>query len=202
MRYRQALDGAFFNGTSTRVLRVLIRTAQPWLTGRAVARLAKAPPHRTAEVLRRLRSEGLVRKQVAGNTFLWTLNEKHPLVRPLRALYEAERRALAAQRETLCKTLRQAGGVERAVVFGSAARGDEHARSDLDLLVVAKNRAALRHLEERLNELRFDFRDKTGTRLSPLLYTAAEFRRKRGLGVIQAAEREGDLLVGPRGGER
>jgi len=130
------------------------------------------------------------------------LNEKHPLVRPLRALYEAERRALAAQRETLCKTLRQAGGVERAVVFGSAARGDEHARSDLDLLVVAKNRAALRHLEERLNELRFDFWDKTGTRLSPLLYTAAEFRRKRGLGVIQAAEREGDLLVGPRGGER
>jgi predicted nucleotidyltransferase len=85
--------------------------------------------------------------------------------------------------------------VGRALVFGSAARGEEHAGSDLDVLVVAANQRALSAVQERLSALRFDLWNEGGMRISPLLYTKKEFERKRHLPVIQAAEREGEELL-------
>jgi predicted nucleotidyltransferase len=138
----------------------------------------------------------MVRSVVAGRAYLWSLNENHPLVSAFRGLFDAETSALSRQRTRLRRALVQAGGVRRAVVFGSAARGDERAGSDLDLLVVAENRKALRRIEENLGKLRAEFWRDGGPRLSPLLYTVRDFERKRGLPVIQAAEREGEVLVG------
>jgi predicted nucleotidyltransferase len=132
---------------------------------------------------------------VAGRAYLWSLNERHPIVPALRSLFRAESNAIQRRKGRLRRILVQAGGVRRAIVFGSAARGQEDASSDLDLLVVVSNREALGRVERSLAELRLDSWGKGGMRLSPLLYTAAEFERKRHLPVIEAAEREGEELL-------
>lgn len=195
MRYQTPLNGLLFNSTATRVLRVLLTTPQRPQTGRQIARLAKTVPHRTSQVLARFQGEGLVGSQVAGSAYLWTLRDGHPLVPALRSLFAAERAATEMRKELLRRALRKVGGVRRAVVFGSAARGDEHDGSDLDILVVAKNRAALERIEEKLASLRLDLADQGGLRISPLVYTVAEFERKRNLPVIRAAESEGEDLI-------
>jgi predicted nucleotidyltransferase len=141
----------------------------------------------------------MVRSFVAGRAYLWSLNENHPLVPAFRDLFDAERSALSRQKARLRRALLQAGGVRRAVIFGSAARGEERAGSDLDLLVVAENRKALKRIEKNLGKLRAEFWQDGGPRLSPLMYTVREFERKSGLPVIQAAEREGEVLVGEEG---
>ena len=195
MRYQAPLNGLLFNSTATRVLRVLLTTPQGSLTGRQIARLAKTVPHRTSEVLSRFQGEGLVLSQAAGSAYLWTLREGHPLVPALRSLFEAERAATERRKQLQRRALRKVGGVKRSVVFGSAARGEEHEGSDFDLLVVANNRAALERIEEKLASLRLDLADKGGLRISPLVYTAAEFERKRTLPVVRAAESEGEALI-------
>jgi predicted nucleotidyltransferase len=195
MRYSAPLNGLFFSTTSTRVLRALVRQGERPRTGREIARLAKTPPHRTSQVLSKFEREGLVHCRIVGRAYLWSLSERHPLVPALRALFDSEAEAAERRRALLRRVVSEVKGVRRAVVFGSAARGEEHAGSDLDLLIVASNRAALERVQERLAALRFDLWNEGGMKISPLLYTAREFERKRHLPVIQAAEREGEELV-------
>jgi len=195
LRYAGPLNGLFFSTTSTRVLRVLVRQGEQPRTGREIARLAKTPPHRTSEVLSKLEGEGLVRSRVVGRAYLWSLSERHPLIPALRALFAEEAQVTRRRKALLRRTLGNVPGVRRAVVFGSAARGQEHAYSDLDLLVVAANREALKRIQENLAALRFDLWDEGKMRISPLLYTEKEFERKRHLPVIQTAEREGEELL-------
>ena len=195
MRYSAPLNGLLFNSTSTRVLRVLLASHGNPRTGREIARHAKTAPHRTSEVLSRFQGEGLVRSRVAGRAYLWWISEGHPLVPALRALFEAERGATRQRKELLRRTLRGISGIQRAVIFGSAARGDEHEGSDLDLLVVAKNRDSLRRIEDKLASLRLELFEAGGMRISPLLYTAREFEKKRHFPVIRAAEAEGEELL-------
>lgn len=195
MRYATPLNGLMFSSTSVRVLRVLMRRAPRARTGREIARLAGTAAHRTSEVLAKFEGEGLVHSQVAGPAYLWSLHEQHPLVPALRALFAAEAESTRRRKALLRCALRGVPGIRRALVFGSAARGAEHAGSDLDLLVVAANRGALRRIEEKLGALRVDLWSEGGMRVSPLLYTAREFEQKRGLAVIRAAEREGEELL-------
>lgn len=195
MRYRHPLDALLFSTTATRVLRALLRGGPQPLTGREVARRAGTPPHRTTEALESFRKEGVARMEVARRAYRWSVNEHHPLVGPARVLFAAEASAQQEQRDKIRRVLSSATGVRKAVIFGSAARGEEREGSDLDLLVVAANREALKKLEKKLWALRVELFDECGTRLSPLTYTSRVFERKRPLAVLQAAEREGEVLV-------
>jgi predicted nucleotidyltransferase len=47
-----------------------------------------------------------------------------------------------------------AGQIERIVVYGSYARGEARAYSDLDILVIAKEKSA--HLESRIRDIAYD----------------------------------------------
>jgi predicted nucleotidyltransferase len=112
---------------------VLADTTRP-LTGREVARLAgRGTQPAVAAALSRLVRQGLVHRQEIGGSFLHTLNRDH-LAAPAVLV-------LAGLRTELLKRLRAAVGEWElqpvsAALFGSAARGDGDADSDVDLLVV------------------------------------------------------------------
>lgn len=118
------------------VLEVLAQTTRP-LTGREIARLAKRGSERGVRlVLNRMAEAGLVDRRTAGSASLYVLNREHvaaPLVLELVRL-----------RQECFDRIRQAiGGWElqpvHASIFGSAARGDGDAHSDVDLLVVRRD---------------------------------------------------------------
>jgi hypothetical protein len=115
------------------VLVVLAGTTRP-LTGRRVARLARrGSVGAVAKALDRLASQGLVLREEAPPASLYMLNRQHvaaPVVE-----------ALALIRSELLGRLRQAFSTWsiapiHASMFGSAARGDGDAGSDIDILVV------------------------------------------------------------------
>jgi predicted nucleotidyltransferase len=85
-------------------------------------------------------------------------------------------------------------GARRAVAFGSYARGDADAWSDLDLVVVLET--DLPPLERAA--LLSDLFDAIPIGLDLLVYTPEEFRRgiERGLGVFERLEREGVTIHG------
>jgi DNA-binding transcriptional ArsR family regulator len=119
------LDGA--------VVAVLSATTRP-LTGREIARLApEGSQPGISKALGRLTDEGLVDRQEAGNALLYQLNRDH-LAAPAATM-------LADLRNTLIERLRkELADWElqplHASIFGSAARGDADAHSDIDLLIV------------------------------------------------------------------
>jgi hypothetical protein len=119
-------------GLRARVLGVLARTHTS-LTGRRVALLAEGSPAGVAQILDSLVGGGLVHRLDAGSASLYTLNHDHVgapavlLLANLRGELFARMRGRLAEFEypPLC-----------AVVYGSAARGDGSAGSDIDLLLV------------------------------------------------------------------
>jgi predicted nucleotidyltransferase len=120
------------------VLVVLAGTRRP-LTGRQVAERAhRGSQSAVAAVLDRLVDQGLVLREQAGRAYLHVLNREHlagPIVE-----------SLADLRSELIRRLRQ--DIESwetqpasAVLFGSTARADGDAASDIDLLVIRPDEA-------------------------------------------------------------
>jgi len=125
-------------------------------SGRELARRTGRSNTGVQHVLNRLVDEGLVDRQEAGRAFLYTLNHDH-LLAP--AVHE-----IARPRSQLVHRLRELLGhwekpPVHASLFGSAARGDGDASSDIDVLIVRPDdldvddeewRGALEHLAERI----------------------------------------------------
>lgn len=194
MRLDNPLDGLLFNRTSTRVLRALCAHPTRKLTSNEVAKAAGAPTHRVLEVLRAFEGEGVVTSQVVGTAYWWSVRRGHPLTKAAERLFEEERRATERMTDRIRKALGGTPGVERVVIFGSAARREQKAGSDLDLLVVVASAGDRAGVERVLQTLRAELGDRYGTSLRPLVYTRREFTSRRGTPLLKSIQDEGKVL--------
>lgn len=123
--------GGLMPGARGAALAVLLRTGAP-LTGRRVHALV-ADRHSLGAVqqaLRDLDRLGLITTEAIGRAGVHRINEGHAAIAPLRSL--------ASPIEMLTRVVEAAvRDVEAVIVFGSVARGDAHADSDVDLVVIA-----------------------------------------------------------------
>jgi hypothetical protein len=115
------------------VLTVLAGTEAP-LTGRRISAIARRGSRPAVQaVLDRLVDHGIVLAQPAGAAVLYALNRSHLLTDPVLAAARASERLL---REMSTSIERWEVPPVHASVFGSLARGDATASSDIDLFVV------------------------------------------------------------------
>lgn len=123
---------ALSSGVDADVLVVLAGSTKP-RSGRELARHAGRSNTGVQHVLGRLVDHGIVTRQEAGRTFLYSLNRDHLLAPAVEQM--------AGARAELVRRLRAAIGswetpAVHASLFGSAARGDGDVHSDIDLLIV------------------------------------------------------------------
>ena len=119
-------------GVDADVLVVLAGSTMP-RSGREMARHSGRSNTGVQHVLDRLVDHGLVNRAEVGRTYLYSLNRDHLLAPVVEQMADV--------RAELIRRLRDAidGWAIPAVhasLFGSAARGDGNARSDIDLLIV------------------------------------------------------------------
>ena len=175
----------------------LAGTTRP-LTGREVSRLVRRGSQAGVNrALHRLAEQGIVAQQQAGRALLFTLNREHlaaPIVLALRDL-----------REELVKRLRRAIGTWKVVpghasIFGSAARGDGDASSDIDLFLVRPKSVKGEHTQWRaqVDALSESVLSWTGNRLGVSEVSFADVRqlRKRRPAIVKDLERDGIHLAG------
>ncbi|MCB1284369.1 MAG: nucleotidyltransferase domain-containing protein [Microthrixaceae bacterium] len=157
---------AIVPGAQGRVLEVLARTTDE-LNLRTIARLAGISPAQTSRVLPRLAYLGIVRRREVPPASLFSLALDHVAAGPLLAL--------AASRQSVLDEIGRAASelVDlpiSAIVFGSLARGEADAESDIDLAVVRPT-----HIDEDddswvdgLESLRQRVRDVSGNQVEIL----------------------------------
>jgi uncharacterized protein len=162
------LDMLLSSRVKAEVFRLLFGPGAQELHGREIARRAQLNDATVRQELRRLARVGVIAARRDGNRTYYRANREHPL--------ETDIRSLVRKTSGLVDVLRGALGdmdATAAFVFGSLARGEEKADSDVDLMIIGA--VTLRELARRLSEVH----GLLGREINPHILTPADFARRR-----------------------
>ena len=139
MRLHGYLAELLADGASIDLVRQLIRNPSAGHTVRGLAKLSGRAVATTARAVHRLEDRGIVTVMYDGRSHVVRPNMKsYALKRVLAPAIRAEESAYDAMLGVLRRDLaKNPYSITSAAVFGSTVRGEDHDRSDVDLLVVS-----------------------------------------------------------------
>lgn len=165
------------------------------ISGRETARISKLSIRNVQNVLAHLESLGLVNRTIGGRDHLFTLNRNNKIVSNLiKYIYEFENEFKNEIFSLIKKKLSVL--TSSLILFGSVARNEEDALSDLDLCIVySKNKLKI---ESIVFELRDKLYDDYKVTLAPFYILETEFKKraKQNLSPVNSIIEEGILLTG------
>jgi predicted nucleotidyltransferase len=118
---------------------------------RDLAERLSIDPSNLSKELRRLEREGLFRSEVSGRQKYFQLNREYPLFDEVRGIVAKTIGAIPL----IAQSLKKVEGVEEACLYGSFARNQQDAASDIDVLVIGNPKGealagAMQKLERQL----------------------------------------------------
>jgi predicted nucleotidyltransferase len=179
--------------TDAAALRVLALSGER-LSGRQIARLAdESTPANIRLSLLRLTDVGLVIASPRSDAILYAANRDHLLWPAIEVALDAEQELM---RRIRSMTKEHGFHFTTVVLYGSVARGDSDAESDVDLLVVQAREGALR--QAYVDYLREDIQKWTGNRAQIFDASVEDIRRMWNAGdpIVSNWLDEGRLVVG------
>jgi predicted nucleotidyltransferase len=171
---RVTVADALFTETKQRVLSVLFgNTGRTYYASEIIA-LAQIGSGAVQRELARLEASGLVTAERIGNQKHYRANDRSPVFEPLRELVLRTTGLADVIRQALVPVELQ---IEAAFVFGSVAKREDHASSDVDLFVISDSLA----FGELFGALQ-PAAQKLGREINPVLHSMREvalLRRKK-----------------------
>jgi uncharacterized protein len=168
MRKDRLLDALFPRTRQAILATALMDPTREWYLSDLARHLGVRPSSLQRE-LASLAEGGILRRRVDGNRTYYRAETNSPIFGDLRELMLKT----AGLRERLAEVLAPfQDRIQVAFVYGSVARSDAHAASDIDLMIVGRLG---------LSELAQALREAEGALLRPVnpsIYTAEEFARK------------------------
>lgn len=136
---------------------------------REIARLTDTSPGTLHKELSRLAQAGLLTREKVGNQVRYGANRQCPIYAELAGILRKTSGLADLVLDALEPLSRR---LKLALVFGSVARGEERAGSDVDLLLVGS--VGFADAVKALHPAQ----DRVGREINPVVMTAAEFRKK------------------------
>ena len=170
-RSKVGLAEALFTVSQRRVLGLLFGQADRSFFTKELIDLSGIGSGAVQRELSKLLDSGLALQTVLGNQKHYRANPDAPIFDALVDIVQKTMGVAGAVRDAL---LPVADDIQFAILFGSVAKGSDRAQSDIDVLIVSDTLpldrvfAALEPAEKAL-----------GRTVSPTLYTAAEFLKRR-----------------------
>lgn len=186
-------EGILGSRTKVKVLRLLLRDPTREFTVQDIAQSLGLSLGSVHPAVQQLLDARLLLGRRVGRSRGLRANERHPLFRPLKDLFDAEAERLVAVAEDFSEALPRRG-VEAVVLFGSVAQGRPAARSDVDVLVVVDGKGA----EEAVRRAAAGVLERHDVNVSPLVLTRGEVAaRLRAFDpLLLTIAQEGKLLRG------
>ena len=167
-----SIASALFSDSQSRVFQWLFGQPERSYHLNELLRLTNLGSASLQRELGKLAEAGLVNSEKVGNLRRFQANKDSPVFDELVAL---TRKTLGAQpllQEALAPMQER---LEQAFIYGSVAKGTDTASSDIDVMVVGNDL-----LLGDVLKLLLPVESKLGRKISPTLYTQAEFKRRRG----------------------
>ena len=166
-----SIASALFSDSQSRVFRWLFGQPERSYHLNELLRLTNLGSASLQRELGKLAEAGLVNSEKVGNLRRFQANKDSPVFDELVAL---TRKTLGAQpllQEALAPMQER---LEQAFIYGSVAKGTDTASSDIDVMVVGNDL-----LLGDVLKLLLPVESKLGRKISPTLYTPAEFKRRK-----------------------
>ena len=164
-----SLSRVLFGQSRRSILALLYGHADEQFYLREIARRAGTGIGATQRELGQLTSAGLLHRRPRGNQVYYRANRENPIFEELKSILAKTSGIRDILQEGLA---RLADRVKLAFVYGSIARGDEKASSDVDLMVVGN--VSFKDVVAVLNEIE----RKLGREVNPTVFGPREFREK------------------------
>lgn len=176
MIINRVLDEVFTRWSNVAVLRALNKYVIG-ISGREVARAAGITVKNCFTALNDLENIGIVKRVRGGRDHLFSLNRQHFLVNQgITPVFETEQQFVEEIFNDIKKKLKK--NCKSVYLFGSVARKEEEAGSDLDLCIIYDKSNQKKILEESVFELKSLLYKKYFVNVSPFYITHKEFIRR------------------------
>jgi len=167
---QQTISSVLFPGYRRRVLGLLLLHPDEPLHGREIARRTGLPSGTVTRELTRLAQVGLLKREKRGNQLLYSAERMCPVFEELASIL----RKTSGVAEVLAAGLAPARDrIRTAFIFGSMARGQERAGSDIDMIVIGDVGFA------EVVELLHPSQHVLGREINPKVYALKEWTAKR-----------------------
>lgn len=165
------IGNALFSGVQQRVLALLFGHSERSFYAKELVRLAESGSGAVQRELARLAASGLVTVTSRGNQKHYQANRQSPVFAELHSLVVKTFGVVDVLRQAL---LPWADQIDMALLFGSVARNEATAQSDIDVLIVADD-MGFPELIEALTPAETTL----GRKINPVIYSNAELQRKQ-----------------------
>jgi len=174
------LDRIMDNKAKTRLLRILCKRNAGY-TGRQLARELDISPTTANKFLGELVREGIVVMSAVGHAYLYSVNNKNYAVKTiLMPFFQKEKSVFDIITASIKKNLSKSMvNIELTAIFGSVAKKEQNAASDVDLLVVVSSIKDKKKIEDIIANLSGTIARNFQAVISPYVLTVGQFRKKQ-----------------------
>lgn len=158
------LSGIIFSAKCFQLLRVLLYKPGVKMYQKEIIDQSALSPNTAVPLLDRLTNYGIITENTIAGTRFYSINEENSVIKQLKIL---------ANVSDIYELARDMSGDIEIYLFGSAARGEDTADSDIDLLVIANVNAGERSkLKEQIIER---FTGALKREVNPVIFTPIEY---------------------------
>ena len=177
MKWNNTLDEVMGSKLKIRLIRALYESGRP-LTGMKLAQAAGYSHTQAYKALDDLETLGVVTKDYAGASYLYSINPRSYVVNEMLApALAVEKKMLRALASRFYKRLGK--DLVSITLYGSVARREDQPGSEIDLILVVRDDAYLEELESIAAEVSLDSALEFGGPVSAFVVPKTEYRRKR-----------------------
>lgn len=187
----QRLEGLLDSPNHFRVAKLLVQYPDKEFTGREIARMLGVGHTSVRKALEDIVDSGLAQQKSIGRANVYRSNEESYLFKAVQDWVGVERGLQDEILSSLRSRLRDVAS--SVIIFGSYVQGTPNKRSDLDLLIVAKD---IEKVEERLAALQGSFVRRYALRISPKVFTEEQLAKKASARYLKEASEQGIVVVG------
>lgn len=187
------LGDALFTATQQKVLGLLYGKPDQSFYANEIARWAQIGKGSLMRELERLQRAGVLTMSRQGNQTHYRANPDCPIYAELLGIV---RKTFGIGEQLRAALAPLAAQLVWAFIYGSLAKGSEHAGSDIDLMLIGDN-LSYSDLMERLMPVE----ERLGRTINPTLYTLADWKAKKAAGnsfVLRVEQQEKIDLIGSR----
>lgn len=190
MKLHNLLDDIFGSKSKVRILRLMFRFPQREFTEREIAKNILMSQNTVNLALVELRKTNILSYRKIGRANVYILNKNSALIPYLSKMFENEKKI---RKDMIQRIKRTTSSYISCILFGSFANKKENFESDLDLLVIVKDK---RKVKEELKSLEDKILRLYGIPLEIVLLTPRELINKWNSPYMRQARKNNVVICG------